>query len=97
MENKNDIATVNESHYKVEEGGIEAIDYIVANKMNFIEGNIVKYITRHQDKDKEKDIIKVINYAIYALKYYYGYTNDMIVDYLTTKSRQLCENLVYLH
>lgn len=97
MENENKIANVNESHYKVEEGGIEAIDYIVANKMNFIDGNIVKYISRHKNKDKDKDIKKVINYALYALKYYYGYTDDMIVDYLTTKAREKCENLVYLH
>ncbi|MCS5593545.1 MAG: DUF3310 domain-containing protein [Porticoccaceae bacterium] len=35
-------------HYT--EGGIEPIDYIIANELDFLEGNIVKYLTRYPYK-----------------------------------------------
>jgi len=35
----------NPSHYR--QGSIQPIDYIAANCLGFMEGNIIKYITRH--------------------------------------------------
>ncbi len=40
-------------HYK--HGAIEPIDYILAHKMGFIEGNVVKYITRYRHSGKGMD------------------------------------------
>ena len=48
-------------HYK--DCPIQPIEYIVANKLGWCEGNIVKYITRWQKKGGEQDIDKVIHYA----------------------------------
>jgi hypothetical protein len=48
-------------HYK--SMGIQPIDYITANNLPFIEGNIVKYITRWKQKGGVQDIDKVIHYA----------------------------------
>ncbi len=48
-------------HYK--NMGIQPIEYIVANKMGYIEGNVVKYITRHAQKGGLEDIDKVIHYC----------------------------------
>ena len=47
------------------------IEYITKNKLDFCEGNIVKYISRHEKKNGAEDIRKVIHYAelILELKY----------------------------
>ena len=37
------------SHYIANE--IEPIDFIIANKLNFCEGNVVKYISRWRRKN----------------------------------------------
>ena len=46
-------------HYK---STIEPIDFIVANKLNFIEGNIVKYVVRYKQKNGLEDLIKAQEY-----------------------------------
>ena len=58
------------SHYK--DCVIQPIDYIVKNKLDFLEGNVVKYITRHKEKDGPEDIKKVIHYAQLILELTYG-------------------------
>ena len=58
------------SHYK--DKGIQPIEYITANNLGFCEGNIVKYASRHQDKNGAEDIRKVIHYAQFILKFQYN-------------------------
>lgn len=58
------------SHYK--DKGIQPIEYITANKLDFCEGNIVKYASRHKEKNGAEDIRKVIHYAQFILKFEYG-------------------------
>ena len=58
------------SHYK--DCVIQPIDYIVKNNLDFLEGNVVKYITRHKEKDGPEDIKKVIHYAQLILELKYG-------------------------
>ena len=58
------------SHYK--DCVIQPTEYIVKNKLDFLEGNVVKYITRHKTKGQEEDIRKVIHYAELILEYTYG-------------------------
>jgi|TARA_Y100001951_G_scaffold83616_1_gene72625 hypothetical protein len=58
------------SHYK--DCPIQPIDYIVDNGLGWCEGNIVKYITRHNKKGGEEDIKKVIHYAELLLEKKYG-------------------------
>lgn len=47
-------------HYKNQ--GIQPIEYIHANKLDFFEGNAVKYITRHRVKGGKADLEKAIHY-----------------------------------
>jgi|TARA_R110000737_G_scaffold3803_2_gene12687 hypothetical protein len=57
-------------HYK--DCGIQPVEYIHANKLDYFEGNVIKYITRHRTKGQgKKDIEKAIHYAqlILALEY----------------------------
>lgn len=61
---------VNGSHYKSK--AIQPIEYILANNLTYIEGCIVKYISRHRDKGKEQDIRKIIHYCELMLELEYG-------------------------
>ena len=58
-------------HYRI--GLIQPIEYILANDLNFPDGNIVKYITRHRRMGGEvvNDIKKLIQYAEFILQYVY--------------------------
>lgn len=53
---------VNGDHYR--KGGIQPIEYIHANGMDFMTGNIIKYATRWRFKGQAlSDLRKVIHYA----------------------------------
>ena len=71
------------NHYSQQ--AIQPIEYINANKLDFNHGNIVKYVTRDKLKDKDKDIKKIIDYAVFILKYDYGYSDNQICNYLKEK------------
>jgi len=49
------------SHYV--KCAIQPIEYIHANRLGFIEGNVVKYITRWKDKNGIQDLKKIIHYC----------------------------------
>ena len=65
---------INPEYYT--QGNIECIDYIISKKLNFLEGNVVKYITRHRTKGQEEDIRKVIHYCELILEHTYGKGKD---------------------
>lgn len=66
------------SYLNKQEGGshyfsaIQPIEYIQANQLGFIEGNVVKYITRHKCKNGAEDIRKIIHYCELLLELEYG-------------------------
>ena len=41
---------------------IQPWDYIIANKMGYLEGNIIKYVSRYKDKNGLEDLIKAAHY-----------------------------------
>jgi hypothetical protein len=49
------------SHYA--EKAIQPWDYIIANKLGYLEGNVVKYISRWKEKGGVDDLRKVIHYT----------------------------------
>ena len=57
------------SHYTG--GSIQPIEYIHANKLDFAEGNVVKYVTRHKSKGGAEDIRKAIHYLEMLLELNY--------------------------
>jgi hypothetical protein len=61
MTNKTYFKQVGGGHYK--KHPIQPSQYINKNKLLFAEGNVVKYVTRHQDKGKLADIKKAIHYC----------------------------------
>ena len=46
------------NHYKT---AIQPVEYIHANNLNFFEGNVIKYITRHREKGGKSDLQKAIH------------------------------------
>jgi len=47
---------------------IQPADFINQNKLLFAEGNIIKYVCRHQSKNGKEDILKAIHYLEMILK-----------------------------
>jgi len=54
------IDVANQNHYTKDK--IQPIEYIVANKMDYCEANVVKYVSRHEWKNGVVDINKAIRY-----------------------------------
>ena len=48
-------------HYK--NFKIQPIEFITANKLNFIQGCVIKYICRYNKKNGNEDLDKVIHYC----------------------------------
>ena len=58
------------SHYK--NGKIQPIEYSERNNLSTCQGNIVKYITRHKEKNGVDDLAKVVHYALLEALFVYG-------------------------
>ena len=43
-------------------GTIEVWDFIVDKKMNYLEGNVIKYVSRYKDKGGKEDLLKAKAY-----------------------------------
>lgn len=59
-----------EGHYK--KGGVEPVEYILGNNMGYLEGNVIKYVTRHKEKGGASDIKKAIHYLEMILESQYN-------------------------
>ena len=47
---------------------IQPIEYILANKLDFCEGNIVKYATRWKNKGGVEDLRKIKHYCDFLIE-----------------------------
>lgn len=56
------------SHYM--DRAIQPIDYIMANELDFCEGNVVKYITRWRFKGGVNDLEKAKHYIEFLIERY---------------------------
>ena len=54
------------SHYKNK--GIQPIDYIMSNRLDFCEGCVVKYISRWRDKGGIDDLHKAKHYIEFLIE-----------------------------
>lgn len=53
------------------ERGIQPIEYILSNNLNFPEGCVIKYVTRHRYKNGKQDLIKAIHYLEFLINHEY--------------------------
>lgn len=56
----------NPKHYIA--NSIEPIDFIIANKLNFCEGNVIKYICRWRLKNGVEDLKKAKQYIDFLIE-----------------------------
>jgi hypothetical protein len=61
------------NHYKTM--AIQPVEFITANGIGFLEGNVIKYICRHHAKSGKEDIKKAIHYCELILATKYGEDN----------------------
>lgn len=47
---------------------IQPVEYILRNKLGFCEGNVVKYISRYQNKNGREDLMKARHYIDILIK-----------------------------
>ncbi len=48
------------SHYR--EMKIQPVEFITANGLGFVEGNVLKYLCRHRSKGGKSDLLKARHY-----------------------------------
>ena len=58
------------NHYK--QYVIQPIEFITKNNIPFIEGNVIKYVTRFRQKNGIEDIDKAIHYLELLKEMYYN-------------------------
>lgn len=51
---------VDGNHYK--DRVIQPVEYCQKNQLNFCESSVIKYVTRHREKNGRKDIEKAIHF-----------------------------------
>lgn len=57
-------------HYK--SMAIQPVEFINANSLDFLQGNVIKYTCRHKHKNGAADIKKAIHYLELILTMQYG-------------------------
>lgn len=57
------------SHYK--DMAIQPVEYITANAIPYMEGNVIKYVSRHMNKNGAQDIKKAIHFLNLILELRY--------------------------
>lgn len=59
---------INPNHYK--QGSIEVIDFILDQKMDYLEGNVIKYVSRYKFKNGLEDLNKAKWYITKLIEEY---------------------------
>jgi len=74
-----EIGKVRQSAWQKQEGGshyknlkIQPMQYALENKLDYAQANVVKYVTRHADKNGKEDLLKAIHNIELMIDFYYG-------------------------
>ena len=65
------------THYNV---GIEVWDYTSSHKLDFLEGNVVKYVTRWRHKNGIQDLEKALTYLNKLIEVEKGKYLDKLIE-----------------
>ena len=57
-------------HYK--KLAIQPMEYALQNKLDYAQANVVKYVTRHADKNGKQDLLKAIHNIELMIAHYYS-------------------------
>lgn len=74
-----EIEKVRKSAWQKQEGGshyknlkIQPMQYALENKLDYAQANVVKYVTRHKEKNGKEDLLKAIHNIELMIEFYYG-------------------------
>ena len=74
-----EIEKVRQSAWQKQEGGshyktlkIQPMQYALENKLDYAQANVVKYVTRHKEKNGKEDLLKAIHNIELMIDFYYG-------------------------
>ena len=74
-----EIERVRQSAWQKQEGGshyknlkIQPMQYALENKLDYAQANVVKYVTRHKEKNGKEDLLKAIHNLELMIEFYYG-------------------------
>lgn len=56
-------------HYK--DMAIQPTEFIMANKIDYLAGNVIKYVCRHDKKNGKEDLEKAKHYIDLMIEHYY--------------------------
>lgn len=56
---------INPSYYGT---GLDVIDFCQKNNLDFMQGNVIKYVTRYKEKNGKEDLLKAMKYIERMLK-----------------------------
>lgn len=62
------------NHYKQ---GIQPIEYIQLNGLTYFEGNVIKYVTRHKQKNGLEDLKKAMHYLQMIMEFEYNQESEV--------------------
>lgn len=86
------------SHYQSD---YQPLNLILKYNLNFIQGSVIKYVTRHRRKNKEEDLLKALSLCETGLKFdkynfFYLDVRNEVYDYCKKNelNSYLYENLV---
>ena len=71
---------------------IKPTEFILANNIPFLEGNVIKYVCRHKHKNGKEDIEKAIHYLQLLLEHEY-HEENLVIGKETMTSGFACGNL----
>ena len=71
------------NHYQ---SSYQPLNLILKYNLNFIQGSIIKYVTRHRRKNKEEDLLKALSLCETGLNFdkyifFYNDVNNDVYDY----------------
>ena len=74
-----EIEKVRQSAWQKQEGGshyknlkIQPMQYALENKLDYAQASVVKYVTRHKEKNGKEDLLKAIHNLELMIEFYYG-------------------------
>ena len=75
MSKKHSDEQIGGEHYKHMK--IQVTEFVAANDIPFIEGNVIKYVCRHAHKNGKEDVLKAIHYLNLLLEYHYNESHNI--------------------
>ena len=48
--------------------GLDVIDFCQKNNLDFMQGNVIKYVTRYKEKNGKEDLLKAMKYIERIIK-----------------------------